>query len=81
MPSYRLHRLMRFTSGKPGTAFERNTIVADDLASAIDEAMSRTETPPGLVLTSATLSAGSGAVLWSANVLEADANRLSPTMS
>ena len=81
MPSYHFHRMMRFTCGKPGTAFERDIIVADDLASAIHEAMARTATPPGLVLTSATLSAGSGAILWSANALEADASRLLPTMS
>ena len=81
MPSYHLHRMMRFTCGKDGTAFERDVIVAADVTSAIGEAISRTGTPPGLVLTSATLSARSGAILWSAKAPEADANRLFPTMS
>ena len=81
MPSYHLHRMMRFTCGKDGTAFERNVIFAADLASAIGEAITRTATPPGLVLTSATLSSGSGAILWSAKPREADVSRLSPTMS
>ena len=81
MPSYHFHRMMRFSCGKAGTAFERDIIVASDVASAIGQAVARTTTPPGLVLTSATLSAGSGAILWTAEALEADRNRLLPTMS
>ncbi len=81
MPSYHLRRMMRFTCGKDGTAFERDTIIAPDLAAAIDIACARTATPPGLSLTGSTLSAPSGAVLWSAKALALGGTRLSPTHS
>jgi len=81
MASFLLHRMMRFASGKDGTAFERDVIVAPDVTSAIAAASARTETPPGLILSGATLSASTGAVLWSALVADTGAARLLPTMS
>lgn len=81
MPSYHLHRTMRHASSGGGRAFARDTIDAPDLASAIGIATARIATAPHLLLTSAILTALSGAILWSASNLLDEEARLLPTMS
>lgn len=77
MPLYHLHRTMQFACGKHGKAFERDAFDAADLWAAIDIALARTTTPPGLDLTSLLLCASSGAMLWT-KTFSRETDRLSP---